>query len=60
MYMEYSPSPYGYYNYGHPMFSAALFEGVVALLNEELADAGKPPLGFLYPFLFRSGVPLLG
>lgn len=35
--------------------SSSIFASVVALLNDELAAAGKPPLGFLNPFLYSTG-----
>ncbi|EJD36853.1 subtilisin-like protein [Auricularia subglabra TFB-10046 SS5] len=34
--------------------SAPLFASVVALLNDERAAAGKPPLGFLNPWLYSD------
>ncbi|KAJ7112181.1 family S53 protease [Mycena epipterygia] len=34
--------------------STPLFASVIALLNDELVAAGKPPLGFLNPFLYSS------
>lgn len=32
------------------------FAGVIALLNDYLISQGKPPLGFLNPFLYSKGV----
>lgn len=32
-----------------------IFAAVVALLNNERAQAGKPPLGFLNPWLYAEG-----
>mmetsp|Transcript_66059 Transcript_66059/g.157974 ORF Transcript_66059/g.157974 Transcript_66059/m.157974 type:complete len:730 (-) Transcript_66059:115-2304(-) len=37
--------------------SAPLFAGLVSLLNEARLNAGKPPMGFLNPFLYQHGVP---
>ncbi|KAI0367268.1 family S53 protease [Pilatotrama ljubarskyi] len=34
--------------------STPIMASVIALLNDELAAAGKPPLGFLNPFLYSS------
>jgi tripeptidyl-peptidase-1 len=34
--------------------SAPIFAGVVAMLNDELLSAGKPPLGFLNPWLYAN------
>ncbi|TFK89462.1 family S53 protease-like protein [Polyporus arcularius HHB13444] len=34
--------------------SSPIFASVIALLNDELAAAGKPPLGFLNPFLYSA------
>lgn len=36
--------------------SAPLFASVIALINDELAAAGKPALGFLNPWLYSEGV----
>ncbi|TBU25599.1 subtilisin-like protein [Dichomitus squalens] len=36
--------------------SAPAFASVVALLNDQLLNAGKSPLGFLNPLLYSSGV----
>ncbi len=37
--------------------SSATFAAVVALLNDRLLNAGKPPLGFLNPLLYSKGLP---
>lgn len=37
--------------------SSATFAAVVALLNDHLLNAGKPPLGFLNPLLYSKGLP---
>jgi len=34
--------------------SAPIFAGVVAMLNDELLQLGKPPLGFLNPWLYAN------
>ncbi|KZV83885.1 subtilisin-like protein [Exidia glandulosa HHB12029] len=34
--------------------SSPLFASVIALINDELAGAGKPPLGFLNPWLYST------
>ena len=34
--------------------SSPIFASIVALINDELASAGKPPLGFLNPFLYAN------
>lgn len=34
--------------------SSPIFASVIALLNDRLATAGKPPLGFLNPFLYST------
>ncbi|KAF8195013.1 family S53 protease-like protein [Pholiota molesta] len=34
--------------------SSPIFASVIALLNDKLAAAGKPPLGFLNPFLYSA------
>lgn len=34
--------------------SAGWFGGIVAMLNEELVQAGKPRLGFLNPLLYAN------
>ncbi|RPD63795.1 family S53 protease [Lentinus tigrinus ALCF2SS1-6] len=39
--------------------SSPIFASVIALLNDELAAAGKPPLGFLNPFLYSTGASAL-
>ncbi len=39
--------------------SSPIFTSVIALLNDELAQAGKPPLGFLNPFLYSTGASAL-
>ncbi|EJD41708.1 family S53 protease [Auricularia subglabra TFB-10046 SS5] len=40
--------------------SSPIFASFVALLNERLADSGRPPLGFLNPFLYsNAGVAAL-
>ncbi|EIW55947.1 subtilisin-like protein [Trametes versicolor FP-101664 SS1] len=39
--------------------SSATFAAVVALLNDRLLNAGKPPLGFLNPLLYSKGLPAL-
>ncbi|TFY75016.1 hypothetical protein EWM64_g8995 [Hericium alpestre] len=36
-----------------------IFASVVSLLNGELITAGKPPLGFLNPFLYSTGASAL-
>ena len=33
--------------------AAPMFAGIVALLNDALAQEGKPPLGFLNPLLYK-------
>ena len=35
--------------------SAPAFAGVVALLNDAMLAANKPPLGFLNPLLYGAG-----
>ena len=35
--------------------SSPTFASVIALLNDRLIAAGKPPLGFLNPFLYSTG-----
>ncbi|KAI0745384.1 family S53 protease [Earliella scabrosa] len=35
--------------------SSPIFASVIALLNDELAAAGKPPLGFINPLIYSSG-----
>lgn len=35
--------------------SAPVFASIVALLNDALMSKGKPPLGFLNPFLYSTG-----
>jgi tripeptidyl-peptidase-1 len=35
--------------------SAPAFAGVIALLNDAMLAAGKPPLGFLNPLLYGAG-----
>lgn len=39
--------------------SSPIFASVISLLNDELAAAGKPPLGFLNPFLYSTGASAL-
>lgn len=39
--------------------SSTTFAAVVALLNDRLLNAGKPPLGFLNPLLYSKGLPAL-
>ena len=39
--------------------SSPIFASVIALLNDELAEAGKSPLGFLNPFLYSTGASAL-
>ena len=39
--------------------SSPIFASVIALLNDELAAAGRPPLGFLNPFLYSTGASAL-
>ncbi|KAI0769638.1 family S53 protease [Trametes elegans] len=39
--------------------SSPIFASVVSLLNDELAAVGKPPLGFLNPFLYSTGAAAL-
>lgn len=39
--------------------SSPIFASVISLLNDELAAAGKPPLGFLNPFLYSTGAAAL-
>jgi tripeptidyl-peptidase-1 len=34
--------------------SAPTFASIIALLNDELIAAGKPPLGFLNPLLYSA------
>lgn len=34
-------------------YAAAVLAGMVALLNDELLAAGKPPVGFLNPLLYE-------
>lgn len=36
--------------------SSPAFAGVVGLLNDVRIAAGKPPLGFLNPFLYSTGL----
>ena len=35
--------------------STPVFAGIIALLNSALADSGKPPMGFLNPWLYGVG-----
>ncbi|KAI0738969.1 peptidase S8/S53 domain-containing protein [Daedaleopsis nitida] len=35
--------------------SSPTFASVIALINDQLLTAGKPPLGFLNPFLYSTG-----
>ncbi|OJT13117.1 Tripeptidyl-peptidase sed3 [Trametes pubescens] len=39
--------------------SSPIFASVISLLNDELAAVGKPPLGFLNPFLYSTGAAAL-
>ena len=39
--------------------SSPIFASVIALLNDQLAAAGKSPLGFLNPFLYSTGASAL-
>ncbi|KAI0661205.1 family S53 protease [Cubamyces menziesii] len=39
--------------------SSPIFASVVSLLNDGLAAEGKPPLGFLNPFLYSTGAAAL-
>ncbi|KAI0054617.1 family S53 protease [Artomyces pyxidatus] len=39
--------------------ASPIFASVVALLNDKLIAAGKPPLGFLNPFLYSTGASAL-
>lgn len=39
--------------------SGATFAAIIALLNDRLLNAGKPPLGFLNPLLYSKGLPAL-
>ena len=39
--------------------SSPIFASVIALLNDELKEAGKSPLGFLNPFLYSTGASAL-
>ncbi|KAI8974189.1 family S53 protease [Trametes punicea] len=39
--------------------SSPTFASVIALINDRLAAAGKPPLGFLNPFLYSTGASAL-
>lgn len=39
--------------------SSPIFASVIALLNDKLAAAGKPVLGFLNPFLYSTGASAL-
>ncbi|KAI0066334.1 subtilisin-like protein [Artomyces pyxidatus] len=39
--------------------ASPIFASVVALLNDQLIAAGKPPLGFLNPFLYSTGASAL-
>ncbi len=34
--------------------SVSVFASVVAILNDRLISSGKPPLGFLNPFLYST------
>ncbi|CAK5267479.1 unnamed protein product [Mycena citricolor] len=38
--------------------SSPIFASVVGLINDQLAAAGKPPLGFLNPFLYKNAAAL--
>lgn len=40
-------------------FASPIFASVFALLNDELIGGGKPPLGFLNPFLYYTGASAL-
>ncbi|EPQ59186.1 subtilisin-like protein [Gloeophyllum trabeum ATCC 11539] len=50
------------WNAGEPIYvggtsaSSPTFTGFVSLLNDALISAGRPPLGFLNPFLYSRGV----
>ncbi|KAH9839170.1 family S53 protease [Rhodofomes roseus] len=35
--------------------SSPVFASIISLLNDQLLSAGKPPLGFLNPFLYSTG-----
>ena len=37
-------------------FEAQTFAAVISLLNDFLIASGKPPLGFLNPFIYSTGV----
>ena len=39
--------------------SSPIVASVIALLNDELAGRGRPPLGFLNPFLYSAGASAL-
>ena len=39
--------------------SAPTFASVIALLNDRLTGQGRPPLGFLNPFIYSSPVEVL-
>jgi subtilase family serine protease len=42
--------------YGGTSFAAPMWAGYVALTNEQLANSGKPTLGFINPYLYAFGV----
>jgi subtilase family serine protease len=45
----------GWHVYGGTSASSPQVAGLVALANEQQSAAGKPPVGFLHPLLYRVG-----
>jgi kumamolisin len=42
--------------YGGTSFAAPMWAGFIALLNEQLANSAKPPIGFLNPSIYKKNV----
>jgi len=42
--------------YGGTSFAAPMWAGFIALLNEQLANSAKPPIGFLNPSIYEKNV----
>jgi kumamolisin len=42
---------------GGTSFASPIWAGFIALANQEAAAAGKPPVGFINPALYRLGAP---
>ncbi len=43
-------------DFGGTSFAAPMWAGFVALLNEQLANSAKPPIGFLNPSIYKDNV----